>query len=246
MTPLLVLLLACFFPGSSRVFDALSKGTSPETTQYNYFAIGSNMLPSTMESLRGISWERASAGVLCDYRLAFDVPGNALVEPSAASIRYSPGGEVHGVLYDLTPDQFATVGRTEGVPFGYLWEQCHVVPYVGNGDSAGAQAVQNNDAAAPVVAFALTTRTGSRAAVTRATGRHRTVSTARKRDDIPPSPSYLRILQRGATHWELDRSYQRALSEVETARNLLFPDGLSGYLLQAAELFNPPRSSNRK
>jgi hypothetical protein len=61
----------------------------------------------------------------------------------------------------------------------------------------------------------------------------------KSRRDIPPSSSYLQILQDGAYHWKLDRSYQVSLSKVRTAKHLVIPSGISGILLKAASCANP-------
>jgi len=80
--------------------------------KYNYFAIGSNMQPATMEALRGIHKYNATPAVLLDYQLAFNVPGIPFVEPSAASAYPSPGASLHGVLYTLSATDFARFGST--------------------------------------------------------------------------------------------------------------------------------------
>jgi hypothetical protein len=211
---------------------SLSVPTSaPKTTKtYNYFAIGSNMLPATMLKLRGIRPLNASAAILPDYELAFNIAGNPRVEPSAASIRPAVGDCLHGVLYELSESDFARVGSTEGVPFVYRWEPCQVIPYVGDEESAGQQAMsaqeegdgegdeEESERPACVLAYALTSTRPNTPKF------------------IPTSPSYLRILQQGAAYWKMDRAYQTKLSEVTMATNLMPKDGLSGSLLEAAEL----------
>jgi len=178
------------------------------------------MLPATMKSLRGIHPKNATAAILKDYRLAFDIRGNPLVEPSAASARPSKGDLMHGVLYELSDQDFARVGFTEGVPFGYRWQRCEVYPYVGDGESAGAHALETNE---PLPAYTLV---AARPSI---------------RDDIPTSRSYLRILQEGAAYWKMDRLYQVELSKISIAKNLIPPDGTAGSLLCFAELVNPSR-----
>lgn len=175
-----------------------------------YFAYGSNMLPSVMSALRKIEPINATAAVLQDYRLCFDVPGLPLVEPSAASVRPAKGRLVHGVLYTLTDEDFEQVSRTEGVPWAYQWEDCCVIPYVGNAQRAGEQTLESG-AAKP--------------------RRARTLVTT-KRIDIPPSRSYVEILRKGAAYWNLDREYQVALAQVTTVP----VEGTSGLLLRLAEL----------
>jgi hypothetical protein len=192
--------------------------TVPKT--YNYFAIGSNMLPATMTALRGIQPLNASAGILPDYQLAFNIAGSPRIEPSAASARPAVGDCLHGVLYELSEADFATVGSTEGIPFVYRWEPCRVIPYVGNQESAGQEAMlaQKEEETSSVLAYTLTSTRPNTPTF------------------IPTSPSYLRILQQGAAYWNMDRAYQNQLSETPMAKNLIFQDGLSGSLLEAAEL----------
>ena len=55
----------------------------------------------------------------------------------------------------------------------------------------------------------------------------------------PPSKSYLNILQRGATYWKMDASYQEFLQNIPFNDKLLNGDGLAGPMLQIAELVNP-------
>lgn len=206
-----ILLQAC------TVVQALITTTAPF---YNYFAIGSNMLPSTMESLRNIRDYSASAAVLRDYRLAFDIPGVPCIEPSSASARYCPGQVMHGVLYTLSADDFAKVGNTEGVPWVYRWERVNVVPYKGDGKSAGVRAL--NEGVSPAIeAYVLVPTIPSPV------------------EHIPTSKSYLRILQRGASFWQLDRDYQISIGKYITADTMLISDGLAEKWLHFAELVNP-------
>jgi hypothetical protein len=203
---------------------AFSLSASAKT--YNYFAIGSNMLPTTMTALRGIRPLNASAAILPDYQLAFNIAGSPYIEPSAASARPAVGDCLHGVLYELSESDFARVGSTEGIPFVYRWEPCQVIPYTGNNESAGRQAMlaqeeKENESKSPassVLAYTLTSTSPNTPTF------------------IPTSSSYLRILQQGAAYWKMDRDYQIQLSQTTTAKNLIVRDGLSGNLLQAAEL----------
>jgi hypothetical protein len=180
---------------------------------YRYFGFGSNVLPSTMKALRGIEPINATAAVLPDYELRFDGPGGRTAEPSAAFVQKSVGSTVHGVLYALTDEDFAKVGRTEGVPFGYRWERCFAYEYVGNGIDAGSIAIQEG---CPVETFTL-------------------VPPKRIEKDIPPSSSYLGLIQEGSRCFGFDKEYQQFLNQIPTADNLLIKEGFSGLLLQAAE-----------
>lgn len=193
----------------------------PKAPNLYYFAIGSNMVPSTMKSLRNLSPLSSTAAILPDYELAFNIPCFPLVEPSAASVRYVPdtGGCVHGVLYELSDVDFSALSRSEGVPFAYRWERCQVIPYTGDGQSAGAQRLSLRDTENAVSAFVLMASIFVKAQM-----------------DIPPSLSYLQILREGAAYWKMDRDYQDTLTHVP--HNTMV-SGVSGWLLKVSERFNP-------
>ena len=201
-------------------FLVLCHATSIVALTHQYFAVGSNVLPNTMTCLRNLRPVTSSAAVLPGYRLAFNIRGNPLLEPSAASAVKSRTDCIHGALYELTDGDFRRLSQSEGVPFVYRWENCKVYRYIGDNDSAGdnAIALDTNSVNAKVLVpqFLASSNTF-----------------------IPPSSSYLRIIQDGAAYWKLDRSYRDYLADVETAKNLLVPDGLSGRLLKTAELLNP-------
>lgn len=198
------ILWASTFPSSS---------DCARTKLYNYFGYGSNVLPSTMTALRRVKPINATAAVLPNHALRFDGPGSRGIEPSAAFVTPCKSELVHGVLYTLTADDFASVGRTEGVPFGYRWKRCLVHPYVGNCERAGYQATLS---APPVEAYTL-------------------VSPALGEDDVPPSSSYLGIIIEGAKKWQFDRSYLDKLEAIPTAKNLIIRSGISRILLECAQ-----------
>jgi hypothetical protein len=232
LLPLLLLLSA----GRFTAVMSLSS-PAPTSSMYRYFAFGSNMDPSTMMSLRNIQsrtlLSTASAGVLLEYQLVFENMGGSSsllmsrLEPSAASLRAcSPGHQpVHGVIYELTDAEFAKVGRTEGVPFAYQWRQCQVIPYQGDNQKAGEEAVQRagDDDRSSLLCYSLVSNNNQSA----------------RRRHVPPSRSYLRILQDGAAYWQMDRSYQISLAKIQVANNLFLADGLSGMLLEMAKRSNP-------
>jgi len=58
--------------------------------------------------------EASEAGVLSGYRLAFDLPGLAILEPAFANIHPDPDGEVHGVLWRLSPEDLDRLDLQEG------------------------------------------------------------------------------------------------------------------------------------
>jgi hypothetical protein len=191
-------------------FHAMVESKSVQPV-YRYFGYGSNVLPSTMKSLRRIDPLDATAAILPDYELRFDGAGSRL-EPSAAFVAHASGKTVHGVLYTLTAEDFAKVGFTEGIPFAYRWQKCNVHAYVGNSKNAGKEALNSE----PLDAYTL-------------------VSPNLSETDVPPSRSYLGIIKEGAALWEFDRDYQDQLDAIEEANNLIIPDGLSGLLLRFAE-----------
>ncbi len=171
------------------------------------------MVPETMQNLRDITPLSSTAGILRDYTLRFNVGGIPWVEPSAAAVERCAAARVHGVLYELTEDDFARVGRTEGVPFAYRWQICEVYPYVGDSTNAGETALQTGTS---VSAYTL-------------------VAGYPTKVDIPPSKSYRDLLIEGAKLWKLDIDYILQLENTPTAKNLLLPEGLAKVTLQVAE-----------
>lgn len=219
-------------------FDYCRGLSQQSKVTYNYFAYGSNMCSSTMINLRNLSPLASTAAILPAHTLRFNIPGVPLVEPSSASVEPIDGmgkimdvgaiierGELlHGVLYKLTEEDFASVCSTEGVPFAYSLHRCRPIPYAGDELRAGEQSLRNLDylKMAPnewgVSAFTL------RAAR----------QTWREGKDIPPSQSYLNVLIRGAKEFALDGSYLEKLQQIEAGRT--FPGtGLAEELLRRAE-----------
>jgi hypothetical protein len=183
-------------------------------TTYNYFGYGSNMMTTSMTDMRGLTPLYTTAAVLPEYRLRFNIPGIPGIEPSAASVEPCQGNSVHGVCYKLTPEDFARVGQTEGVPFGYRWQSVRVFTYIGNGDSAGQEAVNTKQS---ILAYTLMT-------------------TFPRPNDIQPSKSYLNLIQQGANEWNMDQSYREKLDRIEYAKKLIIPNGVAGATLKWAVL----------
>ena len=235
-----ILIVAALFSASIVSVTALgiSSSRSPGKKEYKYLAFGSNLNRGTMESLRGIEPIGATAAVLPGYRLRFNLPGVPFLEPSAATVEKCPNGSsVHGVLYTLTEQDFATVGSTEGVPFSYQWESCWVVPYVGDGLDAGAKATEGaridntNEPASVASASSVESST------TRRLRAYTLVSSSSfSRPDLPPSKSYLSLIIGGAKEWRFDKDYVDALEATPYARNLLIPDGLAKTTLDVAQM----------
>lgn len=195
-------------------------------TKYRYFAFGSNMVETTLTALRQVQPLNATAAILPDYKLRFNIGGGGFIDGAAASVEASRGDAVHGVLYDLTPQDFCKVGNTEGVPLAYRWERCRVYPYVGDGELAGKHAAANEANNTGVVAYTLVKTFPG------------------KSEDSPPSRSYLDLLIQGSEEWKLDSSFRGMLKATPVARNLLVPDGLAGPLLRLAELRQQKQTSD--
>ena len=219
-------------------FDYCRGLAQPSKATYNYFAYGSNMCSSTMINLRTLSPLASTAAVLPAHTLRFNIPGVPLVEPSSASVEPTDGmdeimdvgtliskGElVHGVLYKLTEEDFASVCSTEGVPFAYSLHRCRPIPYSGDGKHAGEESLRNLDD------VNMTSKGWGVSAFTLRAAR----TTWRQGDDIPPSQSYLNVLIRGAKEFALDRSYLEKLQQIDSGRT--FPgNGLAEELLRRAE-----------
>ena len=203
---------------------------------YNYFAYGSNMATSTMTNLRNLSPLASSAAILPSHNLRFNIPGVPLVEPSSASVEpitteldidtiINDDQLVHGVLYKLTEEDFASVCNTEGVPFVYSLHRCRPIPYRGDGKQAGEDCLRKlghqNDVSSDewgVPAFTL-----------RAARR-----SWRQGEDTAPSQAYLNVLIRGANEFSLDRCYLDKLKNIDAGKT--FPgNGLAEELLRRAE-----------
>ena len=196
------------------LFNAIIPSSALE---FKYFAIGSNMYTGTMTALREIKYLDATAGILPGYKLRFNLPGTPLIEPSWASVQPSsdPRDYVHGVLYSLTPSDFARLSISEGVPFGYRWQECRVTPYLGDGNCAGRNAVRDKESACVKANVLVTTNPFLWR-------------------DIPPSKAYRDLLIRGALEFQMDQDYIAFLESVPIGRTI--GDGLIAKdLLEAAE-----------
>ena len=234
-------------PRSAAVaLSASSSSNAPKPPRrYNYFAFGSNMCSATMTDLRNLRPVAATAAVLPDHELRFNVPGMPLVEPSWASVepvvpverRRKRSTEsaseskdvVHGVLYSLTEEDFEAVCRTEGVPFAYTLHRCRVVPYTGNGRDAGARALEGSSTAEskriptiPKGIPAYTLRAGNKS-----------LRSQPRSADAPPSRGYVNVLLRGAREFFLDGDYVQSLEDIPTGRTI-GGDGTAERLLDAA------------
>lgn len=115
-----------------------------------------------------------------------------------------------------TQQDFSKVGRTEGVPWAYRWQRCQVYPYIGDGETAGYNAIRNMSCE-PIEAYTLVP------------------PNPRQMTEMPPSASYLGLIQEGAKLWKFDRAYREQLNKGEAASNLLVKEGVSEMALRLAE-----------
>ena len=83
-----------------------------------YFAYGSNMASSTLRGRREVSYNRALAARVPGWRLVLDKPPIISFKTSFANIVPDPDGEVWGVLYAVSADDFDHIELTEGVRIG--------------------------------------------------------------------------------------------------------------------------------
>ena len=180
-----------------------------------YFAYGSNVYPNTMTALRGIECVDSTAAVLSGYKLRFNLPGIPGVEPSWACVEENDQANVHGVLYKLTPQDFARVSLSEGVPLGYQWRMVDVCPYVGDEDQAGQTCLREQQPTTK--AYTLVSN-----------------NPFLPRRDIAPSKAYRDLILKGALEFRMDRAY---IEELEaTPIGFTFGEGyVAKDVLEAAE-----------
>lgn len=234
---LLLMMVMILLIGNNVTLQPCNGLAAPQKTPttYNYFAYGSNMASSTMINLRKLSPLASSAAILPAHTLRFNIPGAPLVEPSSASVEPIDSMDkvmdvdtiieretlVHGVLYKLTEEDFASVCRTEGVPFAYSLHRCRVIPYSGDGQRAGERKLDevnmfSNEWGVPAFSLRAATKKW------------------RRGKDIPPSQSYINVMIRGAKEFALDASYLEKLQQIEAGRT--FPsDGMAEEILRRAE-----------
>lgn len=196
-----------------------------------YFGLGSNMSRKKLEN-RGlnntkIKIQSMKAGVVKNYRLAFNLRGFPPLEPGMGSLEPTDSGskallryhdnECHGALVKLTPENYEKVMRSEGV---------------GDGSSSSPPSSQGYEEIVvdcypygsptkPVKAIALRARPHVRLAF-----------------DPCPSARYMNILKEGAKELGLKTCYQEFLAKHPVQEltqwqrrqaifNLIFTLGLS-------------------
>jgi len=249
---LLLAALLLLFYSNCPTCNALATSNSKT---YNYFAYGSNMASSTMINLRNLSPLASSAAVLPGHSLRFNIPGVPGVEPSSAAVEPAAGISlddddailksdevVHGVLYKLTAEDFATVCQTEGVPFGYSLHRCRAIPYTGDGKTAGQEALSRaltstlipEEGASSSINMTEQQSRNNSWGVSAFTLRASRKEWRREGTDIPPSQSYLNVLIRGANEFALDKSYTQNLENIQVGRTWI-GNGLAEDMLRRAE-----------
>ena len=107
-------------------------------------------------------------------------------------------------MYTLTPQDFARISMSEGVPFGYQWKVVDVIPYQGDGVTAGRRALLASKDSSSTTTPATTTVK----AYTLVT------NNPLWRRDIPPSKAYRNLLIRGARDFQMDEDYVAKLEAV--------------------------------
>lgn len=201
------------------------------------------MCSSTMRNLRNITPIASTAAMLPGHELRFNIPGLIGVEPSSAAVEpvdkklnlLDKRHIVHGTLYKLTEEDFATICRTEGVPFAYSLHRCRVIPYTGDGKRAGQDCLErllNENSGSKedkVAKLTLDQDVGISAFTLRAARKE-----WRRGKDTPPSQSYLNVLIRGAIEFQMDEEYVAMLRNIKPG-NTLFFNGLAEEVLRWAE-----------
>jgi hypothetical protein len=196
------------------------------------------MAISTLTKLRNINPISSTAALLPNHTLRFNIPGIPYIEPSYASVEPSSSSSsqetnVHGVLYVLTPKDFATICQTEGVPFIYSLHRCNVVPYVGNGKTAGMDTLLQKTRTNAESTTAATTKRDKKI-VSAFTLRASSNKYRQVGYNIPPSQSYINVLLRGAYEYQLDEIYCQELENINVSKHI-FGNGISEMMLQIAE-----------
>lgn len=102
---------------------------STDTSQLWYFAYGSNMARSIFLDTRRMQPLASRCGWLDDYRLCFNIPVGP-GERGVANVVQEAGARTHGVLYQLSTDDFDRLDGTEGVSFG-LYQRVPVTVVTG-------------------------------------------------------------------------------------------------------------------
>ena len=185
------------------------------------FGFGSNLDKSKMTS-RGLKPLRTRRAVLKEWRLAFNQRGFPPIEPSFANLEFTgnPHDEVHGVLYDLSLDDFQTLWRGEGSGDWYATTIVNCKLYDGElsvpsdepawespeeslgtlKQKSSSSLPQNDCVYVSTVIFTSLAKKLTKSGI-----------------DVPPSARYANLLVAGGASAELDLKYQQRLKAIPTA-----------------------------
>jgi hypothetical protein len=200
---LLLIIFVLFLPittaGYERpvlITDALSSNKV-----IHYFAVGSNLLKAklTNRGLNGtkINIQKFEPGYVNNYRVAFNVPGFAPIEPAMAGIEPCEHSECHGALVTISANEYQKLWLSEGggrkLP-GYQEIIVHVHPYPHRNHSNGS-----NIRTIPAISL-------------------RAADHIRLKRDRDPSSRYMSIIKKGAEELGLISSYQDMLGNTPVAK----------------------------
>ena len=168
--------------------ESLFPSTYPDYV-YN-FAYGSNMSPRVLSGRRKIHPKESIPGVLEGWQLTFDLRGVPGVEPCFGNIKENRDSEIHGVLHQMTGQQFKRLLATEGGSgvddTGYIPLKVNVHAYDGRF----------------IEAYALVVRQHSRAILDQ---------------HALPSARYMGLLRSGATHYKVHPLYIEYLQSLPSS-----------------------------
>lgn len=105
---------------------------SKSTGLVHNFAFGSNLSLEKMASrgLRSVTNPRPA--ILQNFKLFFNQLGFPPIEPSFANIEPCDGAQVHGVVFDLTPEDFSVLWNGEGSGRWYATASITITCYDGS------------------------------------------------------------------------------------------------------------------
>lgn len=190
------------FPHTS---TALENG-EPASENVFYLAYGSNLCAATFIGRRQIRPISATNVVVPSLALTFDLPGIAYLEPRFANVRYVTNapetentrllekdsgwqGGLIGVVYEITPEDYAKILATEGGGAAYQDVIVETFPIPAN--SADAEPILAHTLLAPVLHV---------------------------RGEAQPSKRYLDLIRMGADEHRLPQEYRTWLAGLQEYR----------------------------
>jgi len=90
---------------------------NPSAERMWYLGYGANMNPTSLSESRKVHPTKSVPCTVPNYQLSFNVRGVPYMEPTFASIRKNNSNDdvmLHGVLHEVTQDDFAQIQLTEG------------------------------------------------------------------------------------------------------------------------------------